>query len=181
MSIKALAAGSVILIGGLLSVLFLLPRVTPYDILNCSPFEGGTQCFGSLNPVYPVVFMISMAGSVVLFFGMFGRRFVLGPLYMIGMLLLGWGSAGVTFGYLGLQWCVSQPFALSCIAYHSEFYTPAIVAGMTLIGGNYLWWWRGLSKKPVAIRLQCSASGDSLNFPSASHRATSFLFLMCTA
>ncbi len=147
MSIKAIVFGGVVLIGGLASALILLPSITPYEFVNCTHIIGGTQCSSSANPVYTAAFIISMAGSVVLFFGVFGRRFVLGPLYVIGTLLMGLGSAGVTFGYLGERWCGSQPL-LSCIAYHPESFTLAILAGLTLIGGNYLWWWRGLPKKP---------------------------------
>lgn len=105
------------------------------------------QCSGSSNPVYPVAFLVSMAGPVVLSFGVFGRRFVLGPLYAVGTLLLGFGSFGVTFGYLCDQWSASQPYSL-CVAYDPEFFAQFIVAGLVLIGGNGFLWWRGLQKRP---------------------------------
>jgi hypothetical protein len=150
MSIKAIVFGGVVLIGGFASVLILLPSITPYEFLNCSPIVGGMQCSSSLNPVYTPAFIISMAGSVVLFFGVFGRRFVLGPLFVIGTLLMGLGSAGVTFGYLAEQWCTSQTM-LPCVFVNPGSFTLAMLTGLILIGGNY-WWWRGLPKKQVAIR-----------------------------
>lgn len=150
-SVTKFAAGAAIFAGGLGAMVTLLPHLTPYDLMRCSPFEGGTQCLGSLNPVYPAVLVASMVGGGLAFYGVFGRGFVLSPLFILGMLVFGWGLAGVVFGYEGQLWCGSQPFLLSCIAYHPEFFTPFLVGGLALIGGNgYLWWmirakksWRG--------------------------------------
>ena len=130
----------------------LLPYVTPYDLMRCTPLGGGTECIGSLNPVYPAIFIMSMVGGGLAFYGLFGRGFVLSPIFILGTLAFGWGLAGVVFGYEGELWCRS--FLLSCVAYHPEFFTAYLVGGLALIGGNgYLWWmtrarkgWQGSAK-----------------------------------
>jgi len=149
-SVRGVVVGSVVLVGGLVSILVLLPRVTPFFFLNCSLLGGGTQCSSSLNFIYPTAFLFSMAGAVVMFYGMFGRRFILGPLYVVGMLSLGLGSAGVAFGYLERQWCVYNTWGL-CVGINLQVFAPAIVAGLILIGGNGFWWRRGLPKTPQQI------------------------------
>jgi len=79
-----------------------MPRFTPFQFLNCTPIsptqsfpEGGTSCFTSLNPAYPVVFLFSVAGTIALLFGLFGKRFIISPLFIIGMIALEYGLSGV--------------------------------------------------------------------------------------
>ena len=140
-SATSFAAGAAIFVGGLGAMVTLLPYITPYDLVKCTPLGGGTECIGSLNLVYPAIFVMSMVGGGLAFYGLFGRGFVLSPLFILGMLALGWGLAGVIFGYEGQLWCRSQAFLLSCIATNPDFFTPFLVGGLALIGGDgYLWW-----------------------------------------
>ena len=141
-SLNGVLVGIVILCGGLAS-LFELPKVTPYEFLKCSAYQGGTQCYSNLNPIYSIVFVVSMFGAVLLFFGLFGRAFVLGPFLIVGMLSLSWGLLPVIFGYLSLEWCKKQIFTL-CVAYHPEFSEPLLLVGVLLIAVNGLPWHSGL-------------------------------------
>ena len=140
--------GATLLCGGIVTLLILLPAITPFWVLSCSPIVGGMQCFGGPNLIYPIFFLVSMAGAVLLFSGSFGRGFVIAPLFIAGMLLLGWGSAGMIFGYLDSvsnESCGSL-FSL-CVSAHLNPgpFATAIAGGAILIGCNGFWWfWRGL-------------------------------------
>jgi len=39
------------------------------------------------EPAYQIVFILSGAGTTTFFFGLFGRKFVLKPLFIIGIVL----------------------------------------------------------------------------------------------
>ena len=71
-------------------MLVALPRLTPFELEHCT-YEG---CFSSVNPLYPVVFLASVAGTVILFWGEFGGAFVLSPVFVAGMLAVEYGLAG---------------------------------------------------------------------------------------
>jgi len=131
--------GIAILIVGL-STLLQLSKITPYEFFKCSPYEGGTQCFGSINPIYWLVFFTSMAGAVLFFFGLFGRGFILGPFFILGMPLVAFGLVGVIFGYIGYGSCNR----VSCITYHPELLEPFILAGVALLAVNAYQWYSGL-------------------------------------
>ena len=141
------AIGAALLFGGIGAILVLLPAITPFWVLSCSPIAGGTQCFGGPNLIYPIVFLVSMVGTVLVFSGLFGRGFVTAPLFVAGMLLLGWGSAGIVFGYLDSvsnESCASL-FSL-CVSGHLSTgpFETAMVGGPLLIGCNGFWcFWRG--------------------------------------
>jgi hypothetical protein len=78
-----------------------------------------------------------MGGAVLVFFGIFGRAFVLGPLFVGGMLLLTVGLSGVVLGYVGFESCGLSRFPVFlCPAYHPETFEPVIVLGAILIVGN---------------------------------------------
>ena len=137
--------GASLLFGGIATMLALLPAVTPFWVLSCSPIAGGTQCFGGPNLIYPAVFLISMAGAVLVFLGLFGRGFVIAPLFVAGLLLLGWGSAGMVFDYLSQvsnESCWSL-FSL-CVSGHLNPgpFATGMVVGVILIGWNGFWWFR---------------------------------------
>ena len=115
------------------ATLLELSKVTPYQFFNCSSYEGGTQCFGSMNPIYPIIFAISIGGLVLLFWGLFGRRFILNPLFIIGMILDAYGLLAIIFGYIGFESCGSGPIPSLCMAYHPEFAEPFVLVGSVLI------------------------------------------------
>ncbi len=116
-----------------MTLLLVLPRVSPYESLACTTAQGVRECVGILNPVYVIVFLFSVGGTILLFFGLFSRDFILKPLFIVGLLLLEWSTLGVTFGYLSLEWCASANLPTSCIAYHPEFYLLTAVGGALVI------------------------------------------------
>lgn len=115
-SVRVAAAGAGVLCASV-AVLMALPRFSPFELLDCTssvavqPSQGGQFCFSSVNPVYPVVFLLSAAGTVVLFFGAFGRSFVVSPVFVAGMIALEYGLSGVVSGALDAQRATSiSPF-----------------------------------------------------------------------
>lgn len=84
------------------AALIVLPRLSPFEQLHCPP-QGAAPCFSSVNPAYPVAFLLSLAGMVVLFFGAFGKGFVVSPVFVVGMIALGYGLSGVVTGLLDAQ------------------------------------------------------------------------------
>jgi hypothetical protein len=135
--------GAALFFGGIASLLALLPAVTPFRVLSCSPIAGGTQCFGGPNLIYPAVFAISMAGAVLAFFGFLGRGFVAAWLFIVGMILLGWGSAVIIIAHLGSS-CTSSFQICTTMDPNLVPFATAIVAGVILIGCNgFLRFWRG--------------------------------------
>jgi hypothetical protein len=99
-SARVAAAGAGLAFGGLLALLAVMPRVTPFELRRCFP---GSQCFSSVNPDYPLVFLLSVAGTVLLFLGLFGRGFVLNPVFVAGMIALEYGLAGVVSAALDAE------------------------------------------------------------------------------
>ncbi|HEV2390353.1 MAG TPA: hypothetical protein VGS04_06465, partial [Nitrososphaerales archaeon] len=60
-------------------------------------------CFSGVNPAYPAAFLLSLAGTVVFFFGAFGRNFVASPVFVVAMVALGYGLSGVVSGSLDAE------------------------------------------------------------------------------
>jgi hypothetical protein len=86
---------------GLFTLLWLL-RVPPYEFFSCTSLQGGGGwCGGDLYPVYadPIVYQIvvtiSMAGVVLFFLGLFGRGFILGPFFMLGVFMIAFDFSGL--------------------------------------------------------------------------------------
>jgi hypothetical protein len=101
-----------------------LLRVPPYEVLSCTSLQGGGGwCFGDLHSVYPnpivyqIAVIISMAGAVLFFLGLFGRGFILGPFFILGVFIIGF--VGVT-------------------------YEAALIIGGGLIAVNALSWYSGV-------------------------------------
>src|SRR5207245_2885795 len=128
-SLVSIAAGVIDFCGGIIILLLLLPRVTPYEILSCTEHLGVSECSGGVNPVYGTFFITSMTGIALAFYGFFGRDFILGPLFTLGMVLIAFGSAGIVLGYLGLQYCKSYSLSVSCLAYHPETFALVVMSG----------------------------------------------------
>ena len=109
-SARLAEAGAAVLCASYIALFVVMPRFTPFQLLNCTPIaptqsfpEGGTSCFTSLNTAYPLVFLVSVAGTVTLLFGLLGRGFVVSPVSVIGMIALEWGLAGVVSASLNTE------------------------------------------------------------------------------
>ena len=116
-SVNIAVAGGALLCASVY-LLVTLPKVSPLDIVHCvpaaPPHAQGETCFSSVNPVYPVVFLLSVAGTVIIFLGAFGKRFVVSPVFVAGMISLEYGLAGVVSGVLGKGTGVQvDPFVFS--------------------------------------------------------------------
>ncbi len=128
----SIGAGVSLFSGGIVTLLLVLPRIAPYEFLICNKVGEVRECVGSLNPLYQMVFILSMAGTVLFFFGLFGRAFILARLFIIGMGLLALSLIGLVFGYFGNESCSSQPWS-SCLAYHPELFSLMAAVGVVLI------------------------------------------------
>ena len=115
-SVRAAGIGAVILLGSVLAMLVALPRVTPLELGHCT-YAG---CFSSVNPLYPVVFLISIAGTVILFWGAFGGHFVVSPLFVAGMVALEYGLAAAFSAF----WRAGQGTSVS-----PELFAPLVGIG----------------------------------------------------
>jgi hypothetical protein len=100
-SVGLAAAGAGVLCASV-AALIALPRFTPFELIHCLP-ASPLLCFSSVNPAYPVAFLMSLGGTVILFFGVFGKSFVVSPVFVIGMIALGYGLSGVVSGALDAQ------------------------------------------------------------------------------
>jgi len=103
-------AGAGVLFASYFALFAALPRFTPFQFLTCTPIppsqafpEGGTSCFSSLNPAYPLVFLLSVAGTVTLLVGWFGRGFIISPVFVIGILALEYGLSRIVSGFLDME------------------------------------------------------------------------------
>lgn len=98
--------GAALLLGSYV-MLAALPAVTAFEVVRCLPHapppsNGSTvSCLSSVNLIYPLVFLVSIGGTVVLFVGIFGGRFVLSPLFVAGMVALEYGLAATASAILG--------------------------------------------------------------------------------
>jgi hypothetical protein len=115
-------AGVSILCTSLLALLFVLPRVAPYYAESCHPFALGTGCSPGINPLHPMAFVISIAATLLLLFGLFGRGFLRLP-FAFGIILLVLGLFYAVPGFLGLRACGSGGPVRMCssMAYPPEF------------------------------------------------------------
>jgi hypothetical protein len=104
-----LAVGGAGLLFASVAALVALPSLSPFELLHCPnavlspPAQGSPLCFSSVNPAYPAAFLLSLAGTVILFFGAFGRSFVVSPVFVVAMIALGYGLSGVVSGVLDAQ------------------------------------------------------------------------------
>jgi hypothetical protein len=94
--------------------LLVLPNLSPFEFLSCQSVRGGTECSGSINPLYSLTYVVSIAGGLLLFVGLFGASFVRRPLFLFGFILVELGFGPVIFGFLASEWCSSQPM-ISCV------------------------------------------------------------------
>ena len=117
----------------IVGLMLVLPRLAPFEFLTCSPIQGGTGCVEGMNTTYPIMFfLLSVCGTVFFFLGLFGKSFVLNPLFILGLILVEWGSAGLAFGYLHSQWCASEA-SVTCIVINPDSFLGALVGGVLLI------------------------------------------------
>jgi hypothetical protein len=106
-SVSLAIAGAGILCASV-ALLLVLPRLSPFELLHCPPGAPAqplqeAPCFSSVNPLYPIVFLLSAAGTVVIFFGAFGRSFIFSPVFVAGMIALEYGLSGVVSEALDAQ------------------------------------------------------------------------------
>jgi hypothetical protein len=99
-------------------------NIPPYEFLSCTSLQGGGRwCGGDLysvfiNPIaYQVAVIISTAGAVLFFLGLFGRGF-LGPFFILGIFIF-----------------ASQ---------FSESFEAALIIGGGLIAANAFSWYSGV-------------------------------------
>jgi hypothetical protein len=128
MSARVAVAGAAVVCASAL-LLVALPGVAPFEQVNCSvgivePSSGGPFCFNSVNPVYPVVFLFQVAGTLVFFFGAFGKRFVVNPVFIAGMIALEYGLSGVVSDALDAQ--------------RANAISPVIFAPLVVIGAGVI-------------------------------------------
>jgi len=124
-----------VLCASLAVLLLALPRFSPFEYWICNPSQGGTECSSYLNPLYPIAFLSSVGGTIAMFYGLFGRAFVLKPVFIVGMVLLEWSVLGLSFGYLSREWCFSARLPSGCVSFVGVdygLYLPGI-AGAALI------------------------------------------------
>ena len=101
-SVRVAAAGGALLCASVFALGVALPRLTPFEVVHCVP-PGETVCFSGVHPAYPAFFLLSIAGIVVLFFGVFGRGFVFNPVFAVGMIALAYGLSQVVSAVLDKQ------------------------------------------------------------------------------
>lgn len=92
-------SGGFLLFASYAGLLIVMPALTPFTLVHCVYQTPGnaprSECYTGINPDYPVVFIFSIAGTVMLLFGVFGRAYVTSPLFVAGMIALEYGLAGV--------------------------------------------------------------------------------------
>jgi hypothetical protein len=104
-SVRLAIAGAGILCASV-ALLLVLPRLSPFELLHCPPVapaqpsREAAGCFSMINPLYPIVFLLSVAGTAVIFLGAFGRSFIVSPVFVAGMIALEYGLSGVVSGAL---------------------------------------------------------------------------------
>ena len=96
--------GASVLCASLLALFLVLPRVALVYIVSCHTFELGTGCYLEINPLYPLAFIISVAATLLLLFGLFGRG-LLGLPFAFGIILFAYGLFYAVPGFLGLRGC----------------------------------------------------------------------------
>lgn len=84
---------------GSYALLVLLPAVSPFHVQRCL----SSSCFSGLNPVYPLVFVVSVVGTAIMFYGLGGRGFVFNPVFVASMVALEYGLAGTVSSFLSSE------------------------------------------------------------------------------
>ncbi|MDG6914604.1 MAG: hypothetical protein JRN23_02385 [Nitrososphaerota archaeon] len=126
-SVNIAGAGAAVL--GLSAYLMaVLPRTTPLQVQHCLPAappgsEFQASCFSSVNPVYPLLFVASVAGTVLVFYGAFGRSLVFSPVFVAGMIALEYGLSGV----------VSRAVDPLAVTEGPGFFAPLVVIGTVAV------------------------------------------------
>jgi hypothetical protein len=121
-SVGLAASGAALVLVCYALIFVFMPSFTPFTNVNClTP----TQCFSGVNPEYPLVFVVSVAGTVVALFGVFGRYFVFSGVFAIGMIALEYGLAGAVSASLAAK---SGPDLTPA------FFLPFIIIGVVILG-----------------------------------------------
>ena len=111
-STRLAIAGAVVLCASFFALFVAMPKFTPFQFVHCTlatPAQAPliSSCFTSLNADYPLVFFLSVAGTVTMLVGLLGRGFVVSPVSVVGMIALEWGLAAMTSASLETESGVS--------------------------------------------------------------------------
>ena len=127
---RATTSGAILVFACYAAMLIVMPRFSPITLLHCFFSSSGDPprsiCETGLNPAYPLVFVLSIAGTVLFFFGVFGWSFVANRLFVIGALALEYGLAGMVASALGSSYGI--------FASPATTFVPLVLIGAVVLG-----------------------------------------------
>ena len=122
--------GAAVLCASYVAMFVAMPAFTPFQFVTCHPIppsqsitaiqspsatpptqstpEVSTECYTTLNGAYPLVFLLSVAGTVAMLYGLLGRDFIVNPVSVVGFIALEWGLAAMTSASLNTKGGVSE-------------------------------------------------------------------------
>jgi hypothetical protein len=132
-SFPVFIAGLSTLATSLVALMLMLPGLTPYQFLSCQLPDGAGECSSSFNSLYPLVFFVSIGGTLLLFIGLFGLGYISKPLFIFGIFLIEFGLLVVISRFLNMEWCTSQTgklFGISCTTQNPDAFYFFIALGV---------------------------------------------------
>ena len=131
----ALVAGTSLAVASI-ALPLALARFAPYVYNGCSVVaDNGMVCTGSFGFEFWLTVPSFLAGTCLLAFGVFGRRFIGGVFFTVGMIPFSWGALSAMLQYLSVESCVFFPLPSACIAARPDIIVEALlaIAGLTVM------------------------------------------------
>jgi hypothetical protein len=131
----ALVFGASILVASIVLPL-ALARFAPYLYNGCSIVaDNGLVCTGSFGFEFWLTVPLFLAGSRLIAFGISGRRFVGGILFIVGMIPFSLGALLAILQYVSIESCAFFPLPSACIATRSDTIIEALltIAGLLVM------------------------------------------------
>ena len=132
-----------------------LARFAPFVYYGCSIVaDNGLVCTGNFGFEFWLTVPMFLAGSCLFAFGVFGRRFIGGVLFIVGMIPFSLGALLAILQYISFESCFLSPLPLlACVATRPD----TVIEALLTIAGLLVMSLQAISLRTSAMRSMTKA------------------------